>query len=271
MAKEVEVIEPDKKTLKEIEIKKIIEKEGFKDALISSYDLNDTSFDSILEDLDTYGFLSEKKVIIVSNIDLFDIEKNKDYYEHLNKYFDNPDPDKLLIFTTNNINHTNKLYKDLVKKCVEVKEEISSKAFIKKCFEGYDIDQNTINLLDEYSLGDFTKINSEAQKLRSYKIDSKKIVKEDIIEMVSKKLGDTRELTFSFSSSIGLRDREDALKNYKGSTLYSNNSLYFFKASSLSLIPILLEKAKVSSLGSPNFLETISIISSFTIFLESIL
>ena len=209
------LIEINDFTLKEIEVNKIIKKEGFDDALTSNYDLGDVGFDSVLEDLDTYGFLSEKKIIIVSNIELFDIEKDKEYFDHLIRYFEQPDPDKLLIFTSTHLNHTTKLYKELSKKCVEIKEDISSKAFIKHCLEGYSIDQNTINLLDEYSLGDFTKIESECLKLKDYKYDEKKITSDDIIKMVSKKLGDPRELTFAFSRSVGLRDKKDAFLKYQ--------------------------------------------------------
>ena len=231
------LIEINDYTLKEIEVNKIIKKEGFNDALTSSYDLEDASFSSVLEDLDTYGFLSNKKVIIVSNAHLFDIEKNKDHFDHLIRYFDSPDPDKLLIFISSNFNHTTKLYKELSKRCSLIKEDISSKAFIKHCFEGYSIDQNTINLLDEYCLSDFTKIQSECEKLKSYKIDDKKILKEDVLELVSKKLGDPREITFAFSRSIGLRDREDALKKYQ--------ELLNYQIEPLSIIGLLASQIRI--------------------------
>ena len=231
------LIEINDYTLKEIEVNKIIKKEGFNDALTSSYDLGEVGFDSILEDLDTYGLLSTKKIIIVSNIQLFDIEKDSDYFKHLLRYFENPDPDKLLIFTSTNLSHSTKLYKELSKKCTEVKEELSAKAFIKHCLDGYSVDQNTINLIDEYSMGDFTKILSECNKLKAYKFDEKKITGKDVVELVSKKLGDPRELTFAFSRSIGLRDKSDALKKYQ--------ELLQYQVEPLSIIGLLASQVRI--------------------------
>ena len=46
-------------------IDSIIEKNDFKDAMVSIYDLDEVILDNALEDLDTYGFLSSKKVIII--------------------------------------------------------------------------------------------------------------------------------------------------------------------------------------------------------------
>ena len=53
-----------------------------------------------LEDLDTYNFLSEKKVIIIKNIESIKEEQYEKDIEHLFKYIDNPNPDNLLIITS---------------------------------------------------------------------------------------------------------------------------------------------------------------------------
>ena len=50
------------------EKEKIIKDMGFKDASINSYDLEEVPLENALEDLDTYGFLSDKKVVILTNI-----------------------------------------------------------------------------------------------------------------------------------------------------------------------------------------------------------
>ena len=46
----------------------IIHKHQFEDAEISHYDLEETTLEKALEDLDTYGLFSTKKVIIIENI-----------------------------------------------------------------------------------------------------------------------------------------------------------------------------------------------------------
>ena len=77
------------------EVSKLIKEKKLNDAYISTYDLEEVPLDDALEDLDTYSFLSDKKVIIIKNILaslVTDNEKN-----HLLKYLDNYNSDNLLI------------------------------------------------------------------------------------------------------------------------------------------------------------------------------
>ena len=99
-----------------IEIDKIISKEGFKDASTSIYDLESNDLSDVLEDLDTYGLFSDKKVIIIRNIDLFKIDDNKDKYDHFIKYLNNYDKDKLLFVEIDSLNGNSKLSKDKLEK-----------------------------------------------------------------------------------------------------------------------------------------------------------
>ena len=50
------------------EREKIIHSEGFDSATISLYDMEESILDNALEDLDTYGFLTEKKVVLHHNV-----------------------------------------------------------------------------------------------------------------------------------------------------------------------------------------------------------
>ena len=93
-------------------IDKIIKKNGFDDATISSYDLEEVLIDNALEDIDTYSFLSSKKVIIIKNLFL---EKDDKKIQHLLKYIDNPNKDNLLIITTDKIDSRLVLSKKLTK------------------------------------------------------------------------------------------------------------------------------------------------------------
>ncbi len=197
------------------EIKKIIQKEKFEDAEESSYDMEEVSLSKAIEDLDTYGFLSPKKIIRIKNIEEIKQEEEKDNIEHLIKYIENPNENNLLIIEAKKLNNTTKLAKELKKKCTVVEENTNTKSYIKECLKGYEINQESIDLLDEYCLGDFTKITSETEKLKNYKWDEKKIEKKDIIELVQKKLGDSKDLTFAFSRSIALKDKKQALEKYR--------------------------------------------------------
>lgn len=203
------------------EVEKIIEKEKFKESSLSIYDMEETSLDSALEDLDTYNFLSDKKTIIIRNIDSIKYDDFKSSFDHLLKYIDNPIPENLLIIEARKLNGTYKITKELKKKCKYVEICINTKAFIKNELDGYKIDQKAINLLDEYCLGDITKAKSECDKLKNYKYEEKEITIDDIKLMVRKKLGDSQELTFSFTRSIANKERSEALKKYKELLLYN--------------------------------------------------
>ena len=190
---------------------KIIHSEGFDSATISLYDMEESLLENALEDLDTYSFLSDKKVIIIHNIDVLKQDDNKRQIDHLLKYLDNPNTNNLLIIDANKLNNTYKLTKELKKKCKYQLVEYDDKMFIKNELSGYSIDSKTIDLLRDYCLGDFSKIANECAKLREYKYIEKEITSKDIEDLVERKLGDSRDLTFAFTKSLAERNKKDAL------------------------------------------------------------
>lgn len=209
----------------EKEVNKILKNEGFASSSISVYDMEETSLNNALEDLDTYNFLSDKKTIIIKNIDILKYDDYKNDFDHLIKYIDNPISDNLLIIEAKKLNGTYKITKELRKKCKCIDIDINSKSFIKNLLNDYKINQDTINLLDEYCLGDFTKIYNECLKLKNYKFSEKVITSDDIKEICFKKLGDSQDLVFSFTRSIAERNKSDALKKYKELLNYNVDSL----------------------------------------------
>ena len=209
----------------EEEVKKIISKEKFTSSLISTYDMDESELQNALEDLDTYNFLSDKKTIIIKNIDSLKYDDYKKDFDHLLKYIDNPVEDNLLIIEAKKLNGTYKITKELRKKCKCIEIELNTKAFIKNELKEYKINQETINILDEYCNGDYTKIQSECDKLKNYKYEEKEITKEDVINMVNKKLGDPQDLTFAFSRSIAEKNKSKALKEYKELLSYNVDAL----------------------------------------------
>lgn len=209
------------------EISKIIKDNDFTNAVINTYDIEETLLENALEDLDTYNFLSEKKVIIIKNIESIKEDLFEKDIEHLFKYIDNPNQDNLLIITSKKLDSRLKFSKKLKTKCKISKIEANPKAFIKQQLKNYKITQDTTNLLEEYCLGDMTKIYNECEKLKNYKIEDKTITKEDIIELVMKKLGDSKDLVFSFTRSLAERDRKASLKKYKELLTYNIEPLSF--------------------------------------------
>lgn len=215
----------------------LVKKNKFQDAEKSIFDLEEVPLANVLEALDTYSFLSDKKLIIIRGIESLKYEENKKDLDHLFKYIDNPNPDNLLIIEATKLNNTTKIAKELKKKCQYTAIEIDPKRFIKGELKDYTIDQNTINLLNDYCLGDITKISNECQKLKNYKINDKKITQADIKELVVKKLGDSKELTFAFSRSLALKDKKDALKKYK--------ELLSYNIEPLSIIGLLASQIRI--------------------------
>ena len=83
----------------QIEINKIIKNNKFEDASINYYDIQEVPLENALEDLDTYGFLTSKKVIVITNFESIDLSNEKDL-DRLTKYSKNPSSDNILIITT---------------------------------------------------------------------------------------------------------------------------------------------------------------------------
>lgn len=215
----------------------LIKENNFLDAEISTYDLEEVELDNALEDLDTYGFLSSKKVIVIQNIESIKYDDYKKDIDHLFKYIDNPNSDNLLIIEARKLNNTLKITKELKKKCKYILVEFNSKDYIKTTLKDYKIDNLVINLLDEYCQSDITKIDGECSKLMNYKIDTKTITKEDIEEMVVKKLGDERDLTFAFSRSLAERNIKEALLKY--------HELLNYNIEPLSIIGLLASQIRI--------------------------
>ena len=197
------------------EIDKIIKSEKFTDALTSTYDAKELQLENALEDLDTYGFLSDKKVIIINNIDGINQEDEEKNLKHLYKYLENPNPDNLLIITASKLNNTLKVTKELKKKMNYSSVEINPENFIKNELKDYTLETGVIKLLVEYCKNDITKIENECKKLKTFNYETKKISKSDIEELVIEKLGDEQELTFSFSRSLAEKNKKEALRKYK--------------------------------------------------------
>lgn len=221
----------------EEKVKDIIDTNNFNDASINTYDLDETIINNALDDLDTYNFLSPKKVIVIKNIDLLKYEDNKNEIEHLIKFITNKIEDVLLIITSKKLNNVSKITKELKKVCEYISFEFDSKDFIKKQFVGYKIDSATINLLDEMCLGDVTKLYNECSKLKSYKREEKEIKKEDVLALTVRKLGDSKDLTFAFSRVLAMRDVRQSLEKYR--------ELLRYNIEPLSIIGLLASQIRI--------------------------
>ena len=221
----------------EKERKRIIEEANFLEAIVNFYDIEEVPLENALEDLYTYGFLSEEKVIVIQNIEVLKYEEAKKSVDHLLNYLKQPLTNQLLIIEAKKLNNTSKITKELKKYCDYILVEIDSKQYIKDCFKGFQIDSSTISFLQECCQNDFSKIKNECEKLKNYRWEEKKITKSDIEELVPPKLGDAKELTFAFSKDLAMREKKNALKKYQ--------ELLSYQIEPLSIIGLLASQLRI--------------------------
>lgn len=181
----------------------------------NTYDMEEVPLENALEDLDTYSFLSDKKIIIIKNIEILKYDDNKEDINHLLKYIENPNPDNLLIIEAKKLNNTTKITKELKKKCQYQKAEVDITSYIKNELKGYKVDSSIIKLIESKCLNDVTKIHNECEKLKNYKYDEKEITKEDVENLIIQKLGDPQQLTFDLARTIAEKNKKESLRKYR--------------------------------------------------------
>lgn len=216
-------------------ISEIIKKNDFSDASISKYDLSEGLLDDALEDLNTYGLFSDKKIVIINNFDKMDPLLNN--IEELLKYVENSSSLNLLFVVSDKYDDRKKIIKDLKKKMEFIKISTDPVEFTKSCLEGYKIENGVINLLVNNTLGDVTRLYNECNKLKTYKINDKYISKDDVEELSFKKFGDSTEITFQFSRALAEKDKKSALILYQ--------ELLNYKIEPLSIIGLLASQFRI--------------------------
>lgn len=203
---------PDYVALKQ-RIDDIIDKNDFKEATINSYDLDEVMLDAALEDLDTYGFLSPKKVIIIKNISNI-LENDKENVSHLIQYIDNPNPMNLLIITDAKLDDRKKITKELKKKMEYILVSMNAVDYIKRELASYKLETGVISLIHEYCLDDITKIHNDCSKLKEYRCDTLQIMQEDVKQLCIKKNSDMTAKTFDFIRSFAEKNKKKSLQIY---------------------------------------------------------
>lgn len=213
----------DKITLDE----KIKELNKNNDAEVVFYDLIDTNITRLIEDLNTYNFLANRKIIVGTNAVFLSSEKNKSNIEHnldtLEKYLDNPSPDNILILVTDSIDKRKKITSTILKKAELIEELTDINKIIKKRLDGYKISDRTISKLCEYCGNNHERVFNEIEKLKLYKIDEKEITDKDIEDIVVQVLDDN---IFHFIDSILSGNKKYAFKLYNNFMLHGEQIVH---------------------------------------------
>lgn len=216
---QVYVLESTSSFLIDKKIKEIKEKENIKKEEVSQYDLSEHTLEQVLEDLDTYSFLSSRKCIIVENA-LFlsasadGLKIEEDVLKHFENYLDHPNPDYILILVVPKLDDRKKLTKKLKKIASVLSLEEDATSYIKSNLSDYKIDFASISLLVEYCREDINKLHQEIEKLKLFCLDSKTITKEDIKALVEPSLDDSDTYVFSFVNTLISKNKKESLIIY---------------------------------------------------------
>lgn len=175
---------------------------------IATYELNDNIKD-IINDATTLSLFQDKKAIIVNCSNLF-----KDDLTLLEKYFDNVNPNTIMIFVykEEKLDERRKITKLFRKngKVIELNESVNSFSIIKEMFNGYKISDKDINLLINRVGNNLYMLEQEVNKLKIYK-DDKVITTDDILNTISK----TIEIDlFKLIDSIITKDKNTSMEIY---------------------------------------------------------
>ncbi len=180
------------------EISKISKK--FNEENIVNYDLTETNIDSVIQDLDTTSLFGDK-LVIAFNID------NLEETDLLDKYFDNPSNNTLILVSYKELDKRKKVTK-LFQIKTKYKEflEYDAERVIKDNLEDFKMSNMTIHLLINYCNNNINRIESELEKLKIYKIKEKEITKDDV-ELLVKKSLDSTIFNLIDAINVGTLDR----------------------------------------------------------------
>ena len=207
-------------------IEELVKENKFNDASITTYDMEEDSITSLIEDADTISFLTPNKVIIGKNLSNNNLDDKS--LKILSKYLDNPNSSVLLIFVTTNIDTRKKAVKEVINKLSLVNISTDTKNIIKDILKDYDVEYRVNNLLEEYYNEDLERLISETKKLALAFIDTKKITYKDALELLVKPLNKQDNLAFDLVREIALKDKKKAVNIYNELLSYNIESYALF-------------------------------------------
>lgn len=199
------------------EINKLLQELKVDQFNIVKYDLLETEFADLIEELQTISFFTGQRVVLVSGV--LELYKLDEYdQKRFIDYLENPNPDTILIMYTSQLSSDDhpitkalNLYVKITKIEEFKKEELD--IVIRKSFEeeGYQISSDAVSELIERTNADYPTIEQEITKLKLYAYDHKSINVQAIRLLVSKNLDVN---IFELSSAIVVKDRTKAIQIY---------------------------------------------------------
>ena len=203
----------------EKEIKKIIKDNKIDKININEYDLENTLIETIIDDASTISLFAENKMIIVDNSYIFTGTTNKKLLkqntEVLENYLDNINENTIIIFKINkeSIDGRKKIVSKIKKigKVLEFNKVVNINKYIKDLFAEYNISNENINLFHDRVGDNLLLIESEINKIKTYKGKDLEINSDDIINLTTKNINID---IFKLIENIINKNKEEAIESY---------------------------------------------------------
>lgn len=210
--------------LMEEEIKKIV-----KDNPYSSFDLNNTELDDVIEEASYFSLFDEAKYMVVKNANVFMASKRKKKDEEdsdddkvskkdekLLQYLENPNTNTILIFTVYGKVDSKKKICKLIKDrytFIEI-SELKPAELIKKVVkilndEGYKIDNDAAQYIVANCLNNYDLIINEVEKIKLYYDQPTKLNVDSISNIVSRNIEDNN---FKFIDAVMGRNIKESFR-----------------------------------------------------------
>ena len=192
------------------DIVKKIKNEGTE---IIKMDLTINTLQDVLEELNTYNFLSDIKVLILYNTSFIEGDTTYDKeLKSLEKYLEEKTDNYFIMVAEKK--STKKSIENLLKNVTIIEENINVEQLIKNNLETYKMDNSTIKYLIDTCHNSNERIINELTKLKLYKYDdpAKLITRKDIDLIVVKEYDDN---VFDLVNAITNRNKTKALELYQ--------------------------------------------------------
>ena len=220
-------IESDNHDLIKKKIEEIVLNNKLSLSNLITYDMEEVNILDAIMDLDTYGFFNDTKVVHCKNANF--LGSGKSEIEHnidaLTKYINNPNPSNILIISCIKADGKKNIVKLIKDKFQTVDISCDLKAFVKDQTKGYDMKIDVINYFIESCGNDFIRIENELNKLLAFKLDEKKIIKEDIDLIVIKKIDSN---IFELIDAIISKNKSKSLLIYENMVNYGEDIFKIF-------------------------------------------
>lgn len=204
----------DDKIVIDNKIAKIMQEIDIKNKEIVKFDMEIVTIPDVLEELNTYNFLSDCKVVICYNSTFIEKDVPKDMakdFKKLREYIQNPSDNYLIMVAKSKSNK--KEITELLTNVEIIDSGISSELLVKNNLEDFKMENSTVKYFVNYCLRNNEKILNELQKIKCYKQDENRLITVDDINKIA--LREYDEDIFDLVNAIARCDRKNIFAIYK--------------------------------------------------------